>query len=184
MSRVRIVLLMALVVTAWVGRSDPAVGGGRIGDRLADVLRDIPADRIDSGILYDRVLPLSVIDEQSDAARSKPITKTDWLQIYSEMYRACLTTPSWPEPSTVTRQAAQEVPTGVVPIAVMNFLYNRFRPDAFQIGALEVREGRVVLGASEPFVLGRAFFATPLLDHTYAGGKVIVRARSGQLFHQ
>jgi hypothetical protein len=182
MSRVRAVLLFALILTASAGQRASAAGGGTIGGHLADLFRDIPADRIPSGILYDRVVPLAAIDGQTGAEGSGPVTRMDWLQIYGEMYRASLAAPTWPEPLTLARRTARTGRNGVIPIAVMNLFYDRVRPDAFKTGALLARDGRVALGTGDPFVAGRVFSAAPLRDHTYAGESAVFELDAAEYF--
>lgn len=155
MHRRRVVVVLALILSFWSARPAPATGDGTIERRLADVFRDIPPGRIGGGILYDRVLPLSPIGEQIGAAGSRPIARREWLQIYSEMYRASLATPPWPEPSTLARRADPSGPGAVIPVAVVNLFYDRLRPDAPESGALSIRDSRVQPGAGDPFVRGR-----------------------------
>ena len=151
-----------------------AVGGG-ISDRLTEMLRDLPADRMQTGILYDRVLPLSRIREHDGSAESTPATMKEWRQIYFELSRAA-TGPGFSLLPLATALAGAEADArrGVVPIAVLNLRYDRLRPDALEKGDLVVRDGRLELGRAEadPFVEARAFAAAPLRETTYRGAEV------------
>ncbi len=157
---------------------------GPIEDRLGNLLQDLPADRIPSGILYDRVLPLSHIDNHDGTPQSRPASLDEWRQMYSEIYRASLTRPAWPSLDAVISGSREAEQRGIVPLAVMSFRYDRIRSDAITNGLLQNRGGRLELApppsgnpsaAPSPFVSRRVFALAALRDHTYRGGKVTFR---------
>ncbi len=69
-----------------------------------------------------------------------------------------------------------------IPIVVMDFRYDRIRPDALEDGSLVVRGSRLEMGSGNPFVAGRVFAAAPLRDHTYRGSKVRFRVDADASF--
>lgn len=134
---------------------------------LAEILEGLPSERIETGILYDRVISLSRIENHDGGLKSKPVTLRQWRQIYHEIYRASLSEPSWPDLETILESAQTHIGRGVVPIAVMSFRFNRIRSDALESGALMMQDGRLVLGEGEPFVEEQVFAVAPLKDRTW-----------------
>jgi hypothetical protein len=173
---------------------------GGIGDGLEQLLAGIPAERVPTGILYDRVLPLGRIEDHDGGPASRPITPRDWRQIYDEIRRASRPAPSWPPLDELSRRVAR-APRDVVPIALMDIRYSRLRPDALASGALVVHDGRLALGDNpdgavsapgaesetaqttpEAFVIHRLFAAAPLRERTYQGSAVTFRLDPSDLF--
>jgi len=166
-------LLIATVVTTVV-MPRPAAAAGTAADELARLLADIPAERIPSGILYDRALPLSSIADHDGTPGAPPATLAAWKQMAHEMGRASLAAPTWPSLAAIEAGARLALARGVVPIAVMNLRYERIRPDALATGALVARDGRLALGSGDgdPFVAHRVFAAAPLRETVYQGAQV------------
>jgi len=172
-------------------------------DRL---LADLPAERVPTGILYDRVLPLSRIAELDGGPSSPPIGLREWLRVYDEIRRASAPGSSWPAPAELSGRAARS-PRGTVPIALLELSYSRLRPEALVSGALVARDGRLALGADreadardergaaggadgrgegadagDAFAVHRLFAAAPLRDRTYQGAEVVFRLDPENLF--
>lgn len=108
-----------------------------------------------TGILYDRVVPLSRIDDHSGSETDGPIGLRHWRQIYYEIWRASLKEPTWPGIEEIRERAGQSAREGQIPIGFMNFKYDRTGVDAGTY-----REHR-------------AFAAAALKDHTYRGAHVV-----------
>jgi hypothetical protein len=148
---------------------------------LAEILGGLPVESVPTGILYDRVVPLSRIEEHDGGENSKPTDLRQWRQLYDEIRRASIATPSWPDfPSILARGEETSGPASI-PIVVMDFRYDRIRPDALEDGSLVVRGSRLEMGSGNPFVAGRVFAAAPLRDHTYRGSMVRFRVDADAL---
>lgn len=142
------------------------------GEEIAAALEGIDRDLIETGILYDRVVPLSRIDEFDGTSKSPPISLRQWKQIYFEMSRASLEDPAWIALDDLERRAARSAGPSRIPIAFMNFKYNRIRAGAFDDGSLVMVNGRVKTAARDPFDSRRVFAASALKDYTHRGGDV------------
>ncbi len=180
MTRERLYVLILPLVLATVPVIVPAVQpgaawAGAAPTRLGDLLDEIPAERLKTGILYDRVLSLSRIENHDGSARPVPASLSEWRQMYDEIYRASLAAPSWPDVAAVFRRGRAPADDAAIPIAVMDFLYERIREDALETGALVDRDGRLVFGDGDPFVTRRVFAAAPMQDWTYRGYEVVFR---------
>jgi hypothetical protein len=167
----RVTLLIVCIGIFGLACADSASARSAV-DRVAEILGDLPAGSVPTGILYDRAVPLSRIEEHDGGAGSAPTDLRQWRQLYEEIRRASLTTPSWPGfPTIATRDEAISGPAEV-PIVIMDFLYDRIRVDALEKGMLVARGARLQLGEGNPFVTARVFAAAPLRDHTYRGSSV------------
>ena len=138
-----------------------------------DAFAELDYARITTGILYDKVLPLSAIEDCDGGALAMPVNLQQWKQIYSEMYRASLGEPSWPQLQAVLEGARSSAAKDIIPVAVMNFRYTRIRPDVFEQGALTIRAGRIWEGTSEAYADHRVFAAAALKGYTYRGARVV-----------
>jgi hypothetical protein len=134
--------------------------GAGVNQRLEVMLAGVPPESVPTGVLYDRVVGLSRIAEFDGAPDSPPATLREWRQMQDEIRRASLAPPP----------AAERLAQGVVPIGLLDFRYARLRPEA-----LVVRDGRLTLGAGDPFRVQRVFAAAPLRGYTYRGAEVVFR---------
>ena len=144
-------------------------------DRVAEILGDLPAESVPTGILYDRAVPISRIEEHDGSERSTPTDLRQWRQLYEEIRRASIATPSWPDFPTITARAEAISGPAEVPILIMDFQYDRIRADALEKGMLIARGSRLELGDGNPFVTSRVFAAAPFRDHTYHGSALRFR---------
>lgn len=120
------VLFVALGVTAQAANaSDGAVAG----QRAAAVWEA----RAQSGILYDRVLPLSRLGMHDGSPSSAPAGLAEWRQIYHEMWRASLETPAWPPLEELRQEARRGRERGVVPLAGLHLRYDRIDADGKEL---------------------------------------------------
>jgi hypothetical protein len=140
------------------------------GDGLRRMLADVGARQIPSGILYDRVVPLSRLRDY-DGTTYLPASTAQWRQMYFEMYRASLATPVRPALDRLDARVRRPGPFDAVPIAVMNLRYDRFRADALDTGALRVDDGRAVIESADALEPARVFAAAAMIDRTYRGGR-------------
>jgi len=144
-------------------------------DRLDTMLAGIPADRVPTGILYDRVVGLSPLVACDGTDASRPISTAAWFQLYDEIRRAARPVdPAWPT-LDLLRERAARAPAGEVPLAVLDSRYSRIRADALATGALMVRDGRLWLGTGPAFEERRVLALAPLRAHTGRGEDVLFR---------
>jgi hypothetical protein len=172
----------ALILFATFALVVPPVFASQISARLDEMLVNIPADRIPTGILYDRVIGLSHIGDHDATAASRPATLSEWRRMYDEIFRASRAragtaspgVPGWP-PLDAVVQRTTGAPAGVVPLGIMNFRYSRIRSDALATGAIVARDGHLELGRGPAFDTRRVFAAAPLRAYTYRGEEILFR---------
>jgi hypothetical protein len=142
---------------------------GPLEDRLREALERLDTRDLRTGILYDRVLPLSGIERFAGDGRVVA-SQGSWRQLYDELRRASAD-PSRRPPAEALIERASRRPD-VVPLAVVFDGYERIRHDALERGAIEVRDGRLVRGTGEAFEVRTAFAAAALREYTYRGTEV------------
>jgi hypothetical protein len=135
----------------------------------------IERDAVPTGILYDRVVPLSSIDAFDGSATSPPIELSHWRQIYYEIYRACLDEPPWPQPGRLRELANHRAAQGAAPIAIMDFRYNRTAPGVFGEDLASLGADHPLAITSDEIVERRVFAAAALRPYTYRGAGVEFR---------
>jgi hypothetical protein len=148
-----------------------AAAAGTTQDRAA-LLDGIDVDLIKTGILYDRVAPLSGIDAYDGRMQSPPIDPAHWRQIYYEVYRASLTRPVWPQIGYIREFAGREVARGTIPIAIMDFDYNRLAPGTIDLDSSAHGEAAVREITADRVLKRRVFAASALKAYTYRGTSV------------
>lgn len=160
-------------------------GSGTLSARLERMLAGIPADRVPTRILLDRVLPPRDLYDLDGVSASRPITRAAWRQAYDGILRAARPALPWPALAELDRRAASS-PRGIVPIALLDVAYDRLRPEALATGALLERDGRLFLGpeGDGAFDEARLFAAAPLRERTYQGERVLFRLDPGDIFRQ
>jgi hypothetical protein len=149
------------------GADARALLAGVADKRALPVGADVP-----SGILYDRVLPLSRIERFDGRSDRMAAGMTLWAQIYDELRRAADESPLVPFRIFRT-DALRSAGTGRVPIAILNMRYDRIREDAFERGLLTVRNGRIEKTGENPYREARAFAACALRGQTHRGARVV-----------
>lgn len=148
------------------------VPASAVPDEGADTRALLVGAKVPSGILYDRVLPLSGIERFDGRSGRLAVGMTLWAQIYDELRRAADESPLMPFRAFLT-DARQSAGTGRVPIAMLNMRYHRIREDAFERGLLAVRDGRIEETGENPYREGRAFAACALQGKTHRGERVV-----------
>ena len=136
------------------------------------VLNTIERGAVPTGILYDLVTPLSSIDAFDGSAASPPIDASHWRQIYYEIYRASLDDPTWPEVGHVRELTDLRAAQGVIPIAVMDFAYNRIAPRVLSEDPTMLRADGLPAVEVDQILEKRAFAAAALRPYTYRGASV------------
>ena len=90
------------------------------------------------------------------------------------MRHASLVEPDWPDLDAFLARSRPEA-EGAVPLAVLDFTFDRFRSDALESGSLAPLGGRLVIERGDPFVTRRVLAAAPLRAWTYHGDRVSFR---------
>jgi len=154
----------------------PAPAASQIGARLEDLLVDVQ-DRAPTGVLIDRVLELSPLAEHDGRGFPPVATRASFRQMADEIRRSSLAAPKWSIGDLDV--AARAADAGDVPIALLDFAYDRLRAGALEDGSLVFRGGRLASGRGDPFEGRRVFAAAPALDRTYRGERVVFRLPDG-----
>jgi hypothetical protein len=142
---------------------------GAIEDRLQAALERLDTHDLQTGVLYNRVLPLSGIERfagDGQAVASRGL----WRQLYEELRRASADPTQRPEADVLIERAHRR--QDAVPLAVVFDRYERIRPDALERGAVVVRDGHLERGSGEAFEARTAFAAAALREWTYRGTEV------------
>jgi hypothetical protein len=159
-----------ILIICWAGH---ALADERVAGAIGEALEGLDRSKVKTGILYDRVLPLSSIEDYDGSPASRPVTLAGWRQVYHEMSRASLLEPEWPSLESLSDQSRQVIHSGSVPIAFMHFNYDRIRPDALEAGLLEMRDGRLIeTGDGDPFIQSSVFAVAATKDYTHRGAGV------------
>jgi hypothetical protein len=164
--------IFAVVILALAGFAASGATERNASGALKDLLGDLDPREIPTGILYDRVVPLSRIDRFDGTRSSPPLGAREWRQICFEMSNAAVTQPRWPALAAIDRTGARIMARGAVPVVLMSFRYNRIRADAFEDGSLSIRAGRATRTGADPLVERTAYAAAAMKDYTHRGEEV------------
>src|SRR5262245_23558820 len=83
-----------------------------------------------TGVIYDRVLPLAHLERLDGSASAPEIDLATWRQAYDELRRAAWRGPEWPALDRLAADARADVRAGVIPIAWFDRAYERVRSGA------------------------------------------------------
>jgi hypothetical protein len=119
---------------------------------------------VPTGILYDRVAPISRISDHTGSLSDRPVQLNHWRQMYHEIRRASLEDLSCPSLHRLRKMADEQADRRRIPIAIMDFNYNRT-----DMASGECRDHRV-------------FAATALRDYTHRGKSVVFAFDEAWLF--
>ena len=162
-------VVVAVVVVSLTLLIPRGAFAGAIEDRLREALGRLDTRDLRTGVLYDRVLPLSGIERFAGDGRAVA-SRGLWQQLYEELRRASADPTQRPPAEALIERARQR--QDAVPLAVVFDGYERIRPDALERGAVEVRDGHLVRGSGEAFETRTAFAAAALREWTYRGTAV------------
>ena len=169
-SRLAAVMPVAVLAVSLILSAARGAGAGPIEDRLQEALGSLDPRELQTGVLYDRVLPLSGIERFSGKDGAAVASRGLWRQIYEELRRASADPNARPPAEDLVERARRR--QDAVPLAVLFDDYERIRPDALDRGALEMRNGRLARGSGEAFERRTAFAAAALREWTYRGREV------------
>ncbi len=139
------------------------------------LFRNIDRNQIETGILYDKVIPFSNIEKFDGGKDSGIVTLKNWNQMYFEMYQASVEKPSIPPLEgirKISKTRRIKATNEIIEIAVMNFHYDQIKQDAIEKGLLKVEDGglkRVKRTSISPFEEKQVFAAVALKEKTYRG---------------
>jgi hypothetical protein len=165
--------LAALLGAVFFLSSSGSAAPGAIHGHLAELLAELDQEMVPTGILYDRVLSLSALEDHDGHPGSPPVTPPRWRQMVHELGHASLEPPTWPDPKAIRALGSEAFREGVVPLAVLSVTYDRIRPEALEDGTLALRGRRLVVTEGDALVRSRAFAVTALKDDTYRGDRVV-----------
>lgn len=139
-----------------------------VSPQLRAALDGFPSSRLETGILYDRVLPMAQVADHDGSPASRPVGWREYRQLYDEMRRATID-PSFLPPLELRGSGES------IRLSGLHLRFDRFREDAIASGALIVGEGSVQAGVGDPTDTHRlvAIAATP--SYTYRGGSAQFR---------
>jgi hypothetical protein len=160
------VFIVLLALPSAARPSDPSACA------LSAMFASLDQSKITTGILYDRVLPLSHIERFDGTAESRPASLAAWKQVYHELYRSSLGAPPWPPLEAFLARGRSAVNEGLIPVALLNVRYDRIRRDAIERGFVILEDGKLREGEGNPYVEARAFAACALKEYTHRGGRV------------
>ena len=163
---VLVLTVVAVSLTLLIPRGTFA---GAIEDRLHEALERLDTSDLQTGVLYDRVLPLSGIERFAGDGHTVA-SRALWRQLYEELRRASADPGQRPPAEELIARARHR--QDAVPLAVVFDRYERIRPDALERGAVEIRDGHLVRGRGEAFEAHTAFAAAALREWTYRGNEV------------
>lgn len=163
------VTALAVVTVLLTSLIPRAASAGAIEDRLREALGRLETRDLRTGVLYDRVLPLSGIDRFAGDGRAVA-SRGLWRQLYEELRRASVDPGQRPPAEALIARARQR--PDIVPLAVIFDDYERIRSDALERGAVEIRDGQLARGSGEAFEGRTAFAAAALREWTYRGSEV------------
>ena len=98
------------------------LGASHLGDGVdvrGRLLAHLDVTGVETGILYDLVLPLSGIEQYDGRPGSPAMTRATWQQIYHELWRAALDMPAWPPLDRLLDETQRTRDMGVIPLAVL-----------------------------------------------------------------
>ena len=163
------VVVLAVVAVSLTLLIPRGTFAGAIEDRLREALGRLDTRDLETGVLYDRVLPLSGIERFGGDGRAVA-SRGLWRQLYEELRRASADPTQRPPAEELIERARRR--QDAVPLAVVFDGYERIRPDALERGAVEIRDGHLVRGSGEAFEARTAFAAAALREWTYCGTEV------------
>jgi hypothetical protein len=140
-------------------------------------LEGLDTARIPGGRLYDRALPMSGLAQQDGSGAGPAVDAASWRQMLHELRLASTEEPAgWPTPQQARDEARRAKSAGLVPIALLDAGYARLRPDALELGLVEMQGDRLVetpaASVTSPYLTLRAFAAAALVPRTYHGANV------------
>jgi hypothetical protein len=179
LTRNTMLVFTLLLLLGGVGARAAAEGPERPRESLAG---GVDRNLVTTGILYDQVAPLSGIDALDGSLGSPPVQLKQWRQVYYEIYRAAIDAPTWPEIGAVREMAERATAGGVIPIAIMDFRYNRIAPEGLEEESSTYHTQAPLGVGADKILTERVFTAAALKAYTYRGADVEFALDAGFYF--
>lgn len=172
MYRRLICVLVGLVWLSAEGMADTGVLRREIRIALIEQYGSLQAAPLQTGILYDLVLPLSGLEMRDGAEPSPSTSRGQWLQAVSELRRADLDQSPLPLPAEFRERGRAAARDRVHPLVLLDYRYERIRPGLERDDVLTTdAQGRSRFNAAA-LETARVFAAALLHDYTYRGETV------------
>ncbi|CAN2042445.1 PKD domain-containing protein [Candidatus Magnetomoraceae bacterium gMMP-15] len=151
-------------------------------DEFREMFEDLDKKEISTGILYDKVIPFSKIENFTGDSNSKTSSLKNWKQMYFEMRRGSLKKPIFPNINIIKTEARKRsrsirryIFEDVIPIGIMNFKYNALKSDVLEKGLISIEKKRLRRtrrSTESPYEEKRVFAASALKEKTYRGHNI------------
>lgn len=138
------------------------------------IFSEIDKSKITTGILYDRIIPLSEIEKYTGENTDAICTKNKWKQMYFELQNASYVkdTVNMPELDFIFGRKNKYTDGKLIPIYLLNYKYNKIKENVFDDELLLIQNGKIIENTAKnenPYETKRVFAATPYKARTYYG---------------
>ncbi len=134
---------------------------------------ELDTSKITTGILYDRVLPFSGIENFDGKTQVEVCSQAQWKQIYFELQNATQRdTAGQHDLGFIFGRKNQFTNGKLIPIYIANYQYNKIKENAVEDELLLMSGDKIVENpdkSQSPYEQKRVFVATPYMNHTYYG---------------
>jgi hypothetical protein len=124
---------------------------------------------VSTGILHEGVTPFSEVELFDGTADAPITTQKNWQQMYHEIYHRAVEPLPWPGIVDLRRQAQQRSKDGVIPIAMLNVLYNRLVQEDLEPESRSRPQGGLSPYSMDGLLVKRLFAAAALGQQTHRG---------------
>jgi len=173
-----LILFVFLAMAAIAQNETPLVESSKEGssatysEQMSTIITELDKTEITTGILTDKSFGFVLMDD-FNGVNTKVISLEKWREIYGQLYNSQIDNrkkipllESFPKAIFNTKLGID-----VVPIAIMNIDYNRFKEDVLKNNLLTFSNGKLhdVLGRdSSPYLTNKLFASTPLKNKLYS----------------
>ncbi|MBN2539846.1 MAG: hypothetical protein JXB09_07340, partial [Deltaproteobacteria bacterium] len=170
-----ILLLLSLAVSSG-GVEEDERGNQQAISQSRRAIDSIKAQQVPTGLLYDKVTPLSGIHSFDGSAGSKPLDLKRWKQILFELRQSSIERPFLPALKSINALAKQKYRSkGIFPIAVIDLKYNTIKkgiPESSLYGITDEDDGTTRQFSVSDFDENQVFAASLLDSVTHRGAEV------------
>ncbi len=175
---VGIVGLLVVAGQLWAETPPAAIVNAALAARYGR-MEDSP---VSTGVLYDLVLPLSKLPDYDGSRAAPVVTLPEWRQMAYELQRASLVPSRLPSPAELRSREQAAARERVIPLAIMNYRYQRARQGVARDSLFEVENGAISGIKAGALEEARVFAATALYPRTYRGTSVLFRVDLNGLY--
>ncbi|MCD4793545.1 MAG: T9SS type A sorting domain-containing protein [Bacteroidales bacterium] len=138
------------------------------------IFSEIDISKITTGILYDRIIPLSEIEKYTGENTDAICTKNKWKQMYFELQNASYVkdTVNMPELDFIFGRKNRFTNGKLIPIYLLNYKYNKIKENALENELIILQNNKIIENPAKsetPYETKRVFAATPYKARTYYG---------------